>query len=70
MPHREARRENAEASLDDALKDEDLDDDDGDFYPETYVRPEPKVGRNYSCPCQSGKKFKKYCGSPDFEPIP
>jgi uncharacterized protein YecA (UPF0149 family) len=69
MPHREARRENAEASLDDALKDEDLDDD-GDFYPQTYVRPEPKVGRNDSCPCESGKKFKKCCGSPDFEPIP
>ena len=23
---------------------------------------EPKVGRNESCPCGSGKKFKKCCG--------
>lgn len=28
----------------------------------TYVRPEPKVGRNEPCPCGSGKKFKKCCG--------
>jgi uncharacterized protein YecA (UPF0149 family) len=23
-----------------------------------------KVGRNETCPCGSGKKFKKCCGSP------
>ena len=28
---------------------------------ETYVREEPKVGRNDPCPCGSGKKFKKCC---------
>jgi uncharacterized protein len=28
----------------------------------TYVRPDPKVGRNDPCPCGSGKKFKKCCG--------
>ena len=28
----------------------------------TYVRPEPKVGRNDPCPCGSGKKYKKCCG--------
>ena len=46
-----------------------LDEDDdfaGDFYRpyepvETYVRPEPKVGRNDPCPCGSGKKYKKCC---------
>ena len=27
------------------------------------VREEPKVGRNDPCPCGSGKKFKKCCGS-------
>jgi SEC-C motif domain protein len=27
----------------------------------TYVRTEPKVGRNDPCPCGSGKKFKKCC---------
>lgn len=27
------------------------------------VRTEPKVGRNDPCPCGSGKKFKKCCGS-------
>jgi tetratricopeptide (TPR) repeat protein len=40
--------------------------DDGDDYdepiPQTYVRPEPKVGRNDPCPCGSGKKYKKCCG--------
>jgi len=30
--------------------------------PETYVRPEPKTGRNDPCPCGSGKKYKKCCG--------
>ncbi len=27
------------------------------------MRTEPKVGRNDPCPCGSGKKFKKCCGS-------
>lgn len=30
---------------------------------ESYFRAEPKVGRNEPCPCGSGKKFKKCCGS-------
>ncbi len=30
--------------------------------PETFVRQEPKIGRNAPCPCQSGKKYKKCCG--------
>jgi uncharacterized protein len=38
-------------------------------YPETYVRPERKVGRNEPCPCGSGKKFKKCCGAADFRPL-
>jgi uncharacterized protein len=29
----------------------------------TYRRPTDKVGRNDPCPCGSGKKFKKCCGS-------
>ncbi len=28
----------------------------------TFVRDQPKVGRNDPCPCNSGKKFKKCCG--------
>ncbi len=28
----------------------------------TFVREEPKVGRNDPCPCNSGKKYKKCCG--------
>jgi len=28
---------------------------------ETYVREQPKVGRNDPCPCGSGKKYKKCC---------
>lgn len=30
-------------------------------YQESYVRPEPKIGRNDPCPCGSGKKYKKCC---------
>ena len=26
------------------------------------IRKEKKVGRNYPCPCGSGKKYKKCCG--------
>ncbi|MDP3178078.1 MAG: YchJ family protein [Spirochaetaceae bacterium] len=35
----------------------------GEVIPETVVREGPKVGRNESCPCGSGKKFKKCCGA-------
>jgi preprotein translocase subunit SecA len=28
----------------------------------TYIRSDEKVGRNDSCPCGSGKKYKKCCG--------
>lgn len=31
----------------------------------TLRREEPKTGRNDLCPCGSGKKFKKCCGSPE-----
>ncbi len=30
--------------------------------PTTFVRKEPKTGRNDPCPCKSGKKYKKCCG--------
>ena len=59
----EARRENADALYADALDDEEFDED--DYNPETYIRPEPKVGRNEPCPCGSGKKYKKCCGIAD-----
>ena len=29
----------------------------------TVTRDQPKVGRNELCPCGSGKKYKKCCGS-------
>jgi hypothetical protein len=29
----------------------------------SYQRSETKVGRNQKCPCRSGKKFKRCCGS-------
>ncbi len=32
-------------------------------FEEPYVRPAPKVGRNDPCPCGSGKKHKKCCGT-------
>ncbi len=31
--------------------------------------PGHKVGRNETCPCCSGKKFKKCCGAPNAKPI-
>ena len=33
------------------------------FSPEEYAQRPPKVGRNEPCPCGSGKKYKKCCGS-------
>ncbi|MGC8518854.1 MAG: UPF0149 family protein [Steroidobacteraceae bacterium] len=33
--------------------------------PEPYERAGPKVGRNDPCPCGSGKKYKRCCGSSD-----
>ncbi|MDR2477596.1 MAG: YchJ family protein [Treponema sp.] len=37
--------------------------DEGHVAPRTVVRSTPKVGRNESCPCGSGKKYKHCCGS-------
>lgn len=39
---------------------EDFEED--DYMEQTYVRAEPKTGRNDPCPCNSGKKYKKCCG--------
>jgi uncharacterized protein len=61
----DARREFADAQYDETLEDEEID----DYYPETYVRPEPKVGRNQPCPCGSGKKYKKCCGASDLSAV-
>jgi len=36
---------------------------DGEQETETVRNETPKVGRNDPCPCGSGKKFKKCCGS-------
>ncbi|MCL2066309.1 MAG: YchJ family protein [Treponema sp.] len=35
--------------------------DKGHLVPHTIVRTSPKVGRNESCPCGSGKKYKHCC---------
>ncbi|MDP2792050.1 MAG: YchJ family protein [Rectinemataceae bacterium] len=35
----------------------------GEVVPQTVVREGPKVGRNDPCPCGSGKKYKKCCGT-------
>ena len=32
---------------------------------EPYERADPKVGRNDPCPCGSGKKYKRCCGTPE-----
>ena len=29
----------------------------------TYIRDEPKIGRNEICKCGSNKKYKKCCGT-------
>ncbi len=34
-----------------------------DSKPKTVVHTQPKVGRNESCPCGSGRKYKKCCGA-------
>lgn len=39
-----------------------LDDSEFDSPPEPYIAP-PKIGRNEPCPCGSGKKYKKCCGT-------
>jgi hypothetical protein len=60
----EARQEFVDGVTDEdfdgEFDDEELDEE--DYYPETYVRAEPKIGRNEPCPCGSGKKYKKCCG--------
>ena len=48
-------------SAHDALE-EDWDDESQLVEPEQPYRAPAKVGRNESCPCGSGKKFKKCCG--------
>jgi uncharacterized protein len=39
------------------------------FSSDSYVRPEPKAGRNDLCPCGSGKKFKKCCEAASDVPV-
>jgi uncharacterized protein len=52
-----ARSESAEDRYEEPFDDVD------EYFPETFVRVEPKVGRNEPCPCGSGKKYKKCCGA-------
>jgi yecA family protein len=60
-PEAIAQRQRRWAEEDIAGEDSFLFDDD-EFMPvETYVREQPKVGRNDPCPCGSGKKYKKCC---------
>lgn len=44
-----------DAALDDAYYNDDA------FLSETFIRAEPKIGRNDPCLCGSGKKYKKCC---------
>jgi uncharacterized protein YchJ len=34
------------------------------LFPKRVRRDVPKVGANQPCPCGSGKKYKRCCGSP------
>lgn len=71
-PEKSYTGEGLEDILDeDALLDEleeagDLPLGDQGYFPEPYRRTFPKVGRNEPCPCGSGKKYKKCCGSIDI----
>jgi len=51
--------EHASAS---AMSDEDAAEGEAGESPQTYTRPERKVGRNEPCPCGSGKKYKQCHG--------
>jgi len=53
----------ADALYDDALEEEEVD----DYYPETYVRPKPKIGRNEPCPCARDNKYWKCRGTSESE---
>jgi curved DNA-binding protein CbpA len=44
-------------------EEEEEEDWDGEYAPQTVRREEPKTGRNDPCPCGSGKKYKKCCGA-------
>lgn len=57
---RKQRWEKEDAESDAGEWDGDYDYDET-FLPDTYVRAEPKIGRNDLCPCGSGKKYKKCC---------
>ncbi len=59
------RRASVGSSGEEYSVDEEFGDEDDALYPETFVRPEPKIGRNEPCPCGSGKKYKKCCGAAD-----
>ncbi len=61
-PEAIAQRQRRWAEEDNGGEDSFLFDDDEEFMPaETFVREQPKVGRNDPCPCGSGKKYKKCC---------
>ena len=56
-------RQQAAAQQDLELKHDNLDEPDiADETPKTFVRDQPKVGRNDACPCGSGKKYKQCHG--------
>jgi SWIM/SEC-C metal-binding protein len=44
-------------------KPEDISDVERLLHPPTPARAQVRVGRNDPCPCGSGKKYKKCCGS-------
>ena len=62
-----ARVESRRLELDALASAVDFDEDESELFaesPTSYRRTSPKVGRNAPCPCGSGRKFKKCCGSP------
>ncbi len=52
-----------EAEEEEQIDDELNDYDSPAFLQEKTINSEPKIGRNNPCPCGSGKKYKKCCGS-------
>jgi hypothetical protein len=62
-----ARFESRKLELDTLASRMKPDEDEFDLFgesPGSYRRTQPKIGRNAPCPCGSGRKFKKCCGSP------
>lgn len=63
IERRQRRWAEEDAQADRDLLEDDLFADEFAEFTMPYVRETPKIGRNDPCPCGSGRKYKKCCGS-------